>query len=383
MNILFNCNEYPPFKTGGIGSVTKIVAEGLVKRGHNVTVAGYYLYQPKTEEHSVQNGVHVYRYSLGYRDNWLKTKIQVLLQIIGLDRWIVQKELDYYEDKLQSLINEYKVDVLELTDYYNFNYCKSPLEFHKFSIPTVMRFHGSAYYISANAGTENPALKLNDLLHFARAGYFSYVSQYVGDFVKSMGGEYKPEREVVIHNMVEDGFLNGETTGADSKTILYIGKLVRTKGAYSTAKAFDLFHRSHPDWKLVMAGMGSMEPGDDVIFPGFCTREKIKELIDSCSFACVPSYFETFGMVPLEFMARRKAVIFTSRTSGPEIIQDGIDGILVDPDDVAMIAEKMAFLSDNTDRRNEMALNAYNRIKESLCESRVLDSLEDFYKHLS
>ena len=44
MKILFYCNEYPPYPTGGIGSVTKIVAEELVKRGHEIFVVGYYPY---------------------------------------------------------------------------------------------------------------------------------------------------------------------------------------------------------------------------------------------------------------------------------------------------------------------------------------------------
>ena len=42
MNLLYYCSEYPPYKSGGIGTVTKIVAEELVRRGHNVSVIGYY-----------------------------------------------------------------------------------------------------------------------------------------------------------------------------------------------------------------------------------------------------------------------------------------------------------------------------------------------------
>lgn len=38
MNILYLCDEYPPAKTGGIGTVTKVVAEAMVQKGHTVYV---------------------------------------------------------------------------------------------------------------------------------------------------------------------------------------------------------------------------------------------------------------------------------------------------------------------------------------------------------
>lgn len=61
MNILYLCDEYPPAKTGGIGTVTKVVAEAMVQKGHTVYVlsgrpAGHAL----PYETSI-NGVIVYR----------------------------------------------------------------------------------------------------------------------------------------------------------------------------------------------------------------------------------------------------------------------------------------------------------------------------------
>ena len=38
MNILYLCDEYPPAKTGEIGTVTKVVAEAMVQKGHTVYV---------------------------------------------------------------------------------------------------------------------------------------------------------------------------------------------------------------------------------------------------------------------------------------------------------------------------------------------------------
>ena len=45
MNILFYCDEYPPYITGGIGSVTQTVAEYLSSKGHNIYFIGYYPFE--------------------------------------------------------------------------------------------------------------------------------------------------------------------------------------------------------------------------------------------------------------------------------------------------------------------------------------------------
>jgi len=391
VNILFNCEEYAPMPSGGIGSVVKIVAEGLAKRGHTVVVSGYYYFQPECESYSVINGVHVYNYSLGYHYSRLKRYFFSALNRIHLAGKLTQYELDYYENKLEGLIRKYNIDVVELTDFYNFNYCNSHLHYHKFGIPVVMRFHGSAYYLLANSGKCNSKVRSNDLQHYSRADYFSYVSHYIREYTRMMGGKYPTDREIIIHNMVEDDFLFENNNPACSKTILFFGKLTRTKGAFSTVRSFNEFHKTHPDWKLVMAGPAysdslldevSEDVKKDIEFPGTCTREKIKRYIDSCAFVCIPSFFETFGMTPLEAMARSKAVIFTTRTSGPEIIEDGKNGFLVDPDNVTMITERMSNLADDIELRNEIASNAYNTIKSTLCESRVLDKMEAFYKSI-
>jgi len=391
MNILFHCGEYPPMPSGGIGSVIKIVAEGLARRGHKVIVAGYYFYESRCNTHIVQNGVHIYNYSLGYRSTRVKCYLYEILNKLHLAGLWTQHELDFYEDKLESLIKEYDIDILEITDFYNFNYCTSSLHFHSFDIPVIMRFHGSAYYLSANSGKTQPKLRLNDIAHFARADYYSYVSAYIRDFTHQMGGIYSPDKEIIIHNMIEDDFLNNKTHLDDSKKILYFGKLVKTKGAYSTIRAFCGFHKTHKDWNLVMAGPAYSDalldgvPEDvkkHIEFTGPFNREQIKQLIDASSFVCLPSYFETFGMTPLEAMARSKAVIFTERASGPEIIEDGRNGFLVNPDDVSMISAKMSVLADNAILRNEMAANAFHKIESCLCESYILDRLEQYYNGL-
>ena len=175
----------------------------------------------------------------------------------------------------------------------------------------------------------------------------------------------------------------------DNKTILFIGKITETKGCYSLLKAFNNISLRHPDWRLRLAGNGNIQEAqslihpdviDKVTFVGYCNREKIKQEIDNCSFACIPSYFENFSMVALEVMAREKALVYTERTSGKEIIEDNCNGFIVNPENVKEIEEKCNELIANSQKRKEFAEKAYFTIKDNFLVETITDQLEELYR---
>ena len=147
MNILYHCSEYPPFRNGGIGSVTRIVAEELASRGHNIYVSGYYSELDKSESIEVINGVTILRYN--YRPNLssFQKKLRLYRNKARLLGNLIQEELDFYEDRIEELIVKYKIQVLELTDFYEFNVYRTTLKFRRFSVPTVIRVHGSESFM--------------------------------------------------------------------------------------------------------------------------------------------------------------------------------------------------------------------------------------------
>ena len=74
-------------------------------------------------------------------------------------------------------------------------------------------------------------------------------------------------------------------------------------------------------------------------------REVIQLLTHATVFAC-PSLYEPLGIVNLEAMACGTAVV-GSRTGGiPEVVADGVTGVLVEPDDPPLAAALNALLPD-------------------------------------
>lgn len=118
------------------------------------------------------------------------------------------------------------------------------------------------------------------------------------------------------------------------------------------------------------------------MFLGFCDRDKVAEEIDNCAFACIPTYFENFSMVPLVIMGRTRAVIFTERTSGKEIIDDGVDGYTVNPENVDEIFIKMQYLINDEKKRNIFAEAGYNKVCKQFSSKSIVDSLLSYYSNL-
>lgn len=390
MNLLFYCSEYPPYKTGGIGTVTKIVAEELVRRGHIVSVIGYYPDIPEKFVDELINGVRVVRYNLGYRNSHIKDRLFVMLRKLGISGFITKRELSFIEDKIEAYIVDNKIDVLELTDYYPFVLCNSKLEFKKFSVPTVLRIHGSASFIQNLSGRGKSCYDENDQRHFQRCDHVSAVSRYSLNYVKNKFHLPAIQTWNVIYNPIEDSFLK-KNEPVNNDHVLFIGKLTETKGCYSLVRAFNICAEKHPTLQLKLAGKGDetkvkelIDPKyiDRVHFLGYCDRERIKEEIDTCAFACIPSYFENFSMVPLEIMSRAKAIIYTDRTSGNEIISDGYNGFLVDPENIPAIVAGISNLIVSHELRDKMAKNAYERVLNQFCATSISSELVSYYSSL-
>ena len=88
-------------------------------------------------------------------------------------------------------------------------------------------------------------------------------------------------------------------------------------------------------------------------------------------------------MVPIEIMGRSKAVIFTERTSGKEIINNGIDGYTVNPENIEDIYYSIKQLIENKSIRDSFAEEGYKKVLSHFSANSVVDELESFYHSIN
>lgn len=394
-SILFYCDEYPPAKSGGIGSATKIVAEALVQKGFHVFVAGSYQYGTNLPEHSVINGVEVYRYYyfdfLKFFPPSIRTKVKSIVRKLGILSKRAVKDLQKNEAKIDLLLQEKKISLIELVDYIHLlQEIQQPALLRKFSVPATIRVHGSVTFLNVNKGINQPVQLENDRSNFERAQAISAVSNYSKMFVNDYILKNRAAIDV-IYNPIAEKELEMYTESAESKTILFFGKITETKGAFQLIKAFLAIAPEFPDWNLEMLGGGSIELAEKSILPmyanrihlvGYVSRDEVMSAIRRSAFVVIPSYFENFSMAPLEVMAKQKAIIYTQRTSGPEVITDGINGLLVDPDDLDDLQNKMRQLIGDQGFREHLAKKGFESVQKRFTLEIIAGQLQNHYNSL-
>ena len=101
--------------------------------------------------------------------------------------------------------------------------------------------------------------------------------------------------------------------------------------------------------------------GDLTVLTGYVPDADLPALYSGAVCFVYPSYFEGFGLPPLEAMQCGAPVIAGNRTSLPEVV--GEAGLLVDPFDEAAIATAIARLVDDSDLRAELRVKGLKRAR--------------------
>lgn len=175
------------------------------------------------------------------------------------------------------------------------------------------------------------------------------------------------------------------------KIILAIGRLSADKNFSLLLRAFSLVLKDFPDTKLLLAGNG-IEKGplaklteelgilNKVIFTGYYQR--VQDLIAISDCVAVSSLRETLSMVTLEAMSAGKIVV-AGRIGGlPEVITNGANGILVEPNNVSSMAKGLKPVLSGVIDQKKLAAAAIRKIETSFTPEKMLEETTTVYRDL-
>ena len=176
----------------------------------------------------------------------------------------------------------------------------------------------------------------------------------------------------VIYNGTEVSPTSPAALSFDSPNLVCLGRLVECKGFDLALRAFAQLVDSFPDATLTVGGDGpareeleaqAIELGiaESVRFTGWIPPDQVPSLINEATVVLVPSRFEAFGLVAAEAALMSRPVVATRVGGLPEVVVDGQTGLLVEPEDAAAFATKIASLLSQPDEARRMGQAARRR----------------------
>ena len=225
-----------------------------------------------------------------------------------------------------------------------------------------------------------------------RADHLLTVSQAARDYMRSVD-RITREIDVVYlgfdferlapnadtRKMIRDEFGIGD----DEFVIGYVGNVAEGKGHRQLIDAFGKIADNIPGARLFLAGRGvtrdiAGDAPNAVIFAGW--RDDIPACLNAMDLFVQPSLSEAFSQVIIEAMGVGLPIIVTDVGGAREVIGDGENGILIDPNDVDAIRREAGRLYKDEHRRLEMARKGMISVRERFTAEKMVDTQMALYE---
>ncbi|MFC0213512.1 glycosyltransferase [Paenibacillus chartarius] len=207
------------------------------------------------------------------------------------------------------------------------------------------------------------------------------ISQY--EYNQSLEYKIPADKSVVVYNGVPGEAQIQELDAIPSKdkiNMLFVGRFDKQKGLDIL---LDVFSRNtFPNIQLYIIGGGvlgdvNVKFPDNVVHLGWIDNKFLDSYYAKCDVLIMPSRWEGFGLVAVEAMKNKKAVIASNRGALPEIVLHGKTGYIFDISKPEQLIEILRTLDKS--KLTEMGLNGYEAYKEKFSAERMNKELLECY----
>jgi len=385
LRIALLTNYFPPDQNSGIGRYVEDLATGLTENGHDIEV--FAICKRPQDEHIRH----------GFKLHWILNNSKLIPRFLPF-LMLISSSI-----KCRKILTErHKIAPFDIIEYPNTGITGLASLLLKFPNPKpkfVIR-------LSSPRTVFKKAIKLpriTDFLESIQAILSNAIISVSDNNYNLCKESYRFSEDIphctILHGLPSNLSLFEKKIKQDANQdlkVFYLGRMEDRKG-------FDVLARA---WPIVVSQVNNailIVAGEDLPFadgPSFYTwaikdipanaLDKIQYLgeVDSetrdslyqtCDLCVIPSRYESFGLISLEVMQYGKPVISTNVGGIPEVVSDGVTGILVPPNDHVALADALIQLLQDDKLRNQLGNNAFREVRERFTIERVVSDTEKFY----
>jgi glycosyltransferase involved in cell wall biosynthesis len=174
-----------------------------------------------------------------------------------------------------------------------------------------------------------------------------------------------------------------------SQIVGVVARLEPEKGHPTLLEAWPLVLRSVPDAYLLLVGEGSRREALEamardlriahrVVFTG--RRDDVPAVTAALDVAVLPSYREAQGLSILEALALSRPVVASNVGGIPEMITDGVTGLLVPPHDADALAAAIVRLLRDHPYADTLGRAGHDLVHDKFCIDQMVDAIQGIYE---
>ncbi len=338
---------------GGIEHRMHLIAKEMVSRGHDVTIVTGRLEGTSEEEIT----------SDGYR-------------VIRLPSKFIGKYNPPYITSKGLLETLESIDA----DIVNYNYRWAPSynkDMKKYAGKKVFTYHNMW---GEGVGWQHIVSEANDRLFRSTLLSFDHIIS-VSDYV----------REDLIRRGIPGSLITTATpclgtypecSDEEGDYILFVGRLVRTKGLDYLVEAMRdvdcklIICGKGPDMKRLQKKIAKFDLSDKVELKGWVPDDEKEEYMKHCRIAVMPSVYESYGLAAQEMLSYGRPVVCTDVNGLPDTVGNG--GLTVKSKDPKALSDAMNKLLGDEEFRRELGHNA-RLVAESRNVGATVNAVEQVY----
>ncbi len=380
MNICLLSRTFHIYR-GGIESYTYRMAQAFSKRGHHVQII-----TRQDEENYFLDGfgenVTVHKIDFNpepFKGSWLLEKIVPFIR---------ERYAQAVYKKIMELHHIQPIDIVESPDWG----AEGLTVVRKKAFPVNVRLHG---YHGLKVDYENKRLKKNlrkklgwtmerDLILGAQRA--CAVSDNFANLAKTVWELGDKQVDTLPTGINMDVLKPNGLKRVDF--VLFAGRLEVNKGMEVLAQTIPEVLKQNPDIKFTFAGrdagrkisnetwesyFSKMLPKRNIKFLGELSLEDLIKCYQSCRIAVFPSIYEPLATVALEALSCGCPIITTNVGGFPEMVKDGVNGLLVNPSDPRGLADSIVRLWEDENLRTQFSLEGINAIADKFSMEKTVD----------